>query len=417
MQTLSHSDVVVLLTSISIMLLASRLFAELGKKIKLPIVMGEMILGIILGPSLIGYFFPGFFNYFFPETGNVAISINAITQISVVMLLFVAGMEVQLPVVLKQGRLAIYTSMTSLAVPFTIGFWMAWIRPDFFQKTTEESHLIFAVFFGTAMAISALPVIARILMDMNIYRTRLGMLIMASAMFNDLIGWLVFSIVLAMLDNRGVGAGLGLTLLYVVAFGIIMLTFGRKLLSKFLPFIQTKLSWPGGVLAFALGLCFICAAFTEAMGVHAILGAFIMGIALGDSVHLNEKAREIIHQFVTNIFAPLFFVSIGLHVNFIEHFNPVLILIVLVIAFTGKIIGAGVGAYMGGLDFRNSMAVGFGMNARGAMEILLGTIAYKAGIIQADLFVALLTMALITSMSSPPLMKWASAEIRSAQKS
>src|SRR6187401_3190811 len=105
MQTLSHDDVVVLFTSISIMLLASRMFAELGKKIRLPIVMGEMILGIILGPSIIGYFFPSFFTTIFPETGNVAISMNAITQISVVMLLFVAGMEVQLPVVLKQGRL------------------------------------------------------------------------------------------------------------------------------------------------------------------------------------------------------------------------------------------------------------------------------------------------------------------------
>jgi Kef-type K+ transport system membrane component KefB len=406
MQTLSHDDVVVLFTSISIMLLASRMFAELGRKIRLPVVMGEMILGIILGPSIIGHFFPSFFNNFFPETGNVAISMNAITQISVVMLLFVAGMEMQLPVVLKQGRLALYTSLTSLAIPFSIGFWLAWINPELLQLQQTNSKIIFAVFFGTAMAISALPVIARILMDMNIYRTKLGMLIMASAMFNDLVGWLIFSVILAMMDNKGVGVGLGFTIFYVVAFGIIMLTIGRKLLSKSLPFIQTKLSWPGGVLAFSLGLCFLCAAFTQAMGVHAILGAFIMGIALGDSVHLNEKAREIIHQFVTNIFAPLFFVSIGLHVDFILHFNLQLVLIVLVIASIGKIFGASLGAYMGGLDFKNSMAVGFGMNARGAMEILLGTIAFKAGIISPDLFVALIIMALLTSISSAPLMKW-----------
>ncbi|CAN5677366.1 hypothetical protein BH11BAC1_BH11BAC1_10930 [soil metagenome] len=407
MQTLSHSDVVVLFTSISIMLLASRMFAELGKKIKIPIVMGEMILGVILGPSIVGNLFPEFFDHFFPETGNVAISMNAITQISVVMLLFVAGMEVQLPVVLKQGKLALYTSLTSLAIPFTIGFLVAWLRPDIFQLQSEGSHLLLSVFFGTAMAITALPVIARILMDMKMFRTKLGMLIMAAAMFNDLIGWLIFSIVLAMMDHRGVGSDLGLTIIYVLAFGAFMLTIGRKLLSKSLPYIQTKLSWPGGVLSFSLGLCFICAAFTEGMGVHAIFGAFIMGIALGDSVHLHERAREIIHQFVTNIFAPLFFVSIGLHVNFIEHFNLQLILLVLLIASVGKITGAGIGAYMGGLNFRKSLAVGFGMNARGAMEILLGTIAFKAGIIQADLFVALIVMALLTSISSAPLIKWA----------
>jgi len=406
MQTLSHEDVVVLFASISIMLLASRMFAELGRRIKLPVVMGEMILGIILGPSLFGYFFPEIFNKLFPETGNVAISLNAITQISVVMLLFVAGMEMQLPVVLKQGRLALFTSMTSFAIPFTVGFWLAWIKPEFLQVERTDTHLIFSVFFGTAMGISALPVIARILMDMNIYRTKIGMLIMASAMFIDLIGWLIFSVVLAMMDHRGVGVGLGLTLLYVISFGVIMLTIGRKLLSRSLPFIQTKLSWPGGVLAFSLGLCFLCAAFTQVMGVHAILGAFIMGIALGDSVHLHEKAREIIHQFVTNIFAPLFFVSIGLHVNFITNFNLQLVLIVLAIACIAKISGASLGAFLGGLNKRSALAVGFGMNARGAMEILLGTIAYKAGIIHADLFVALIILALLTSISSAPLMRW-----------
>ena len=406
MPTLSHSDIVVLFLSISIMLLASRMFAELGRKIKLPVVMGEMILGIILGPSLVGMMFPGFFNYVFPVTGNVAISLNAITQISVVMLLFVAGMEVQLPVVLKQGRLALYTSITSMVIPFTIGFWLAWYSPELFGLGSEPS-IIFSLFMGTAMAITALPVIARILMDMNIYRTKVGMLIMAAAMFDDLVGWLIFSVVLAMMQHRGVGADIWLTLFYILAFGLLMLTAGRKMLNKALPYIQTKFSWPGGVLSFALGLCFLCAAFTESIGIHAILGAFIMGIALGDSVHLNERAREIIHQFVTNIFAPLFFVSIGLHVNFVEHFNLQLVAIVFVIACFGKIIGAGLGSYMGGLDFNNSMAVGFGMNARGAMEIVLGTLAFKAGIIQVDLYVALIIMALVTSISSGPLMKWA----------
>lgn len=406
MQTLSHDDAVVLFASISIMLLASRFFAELGKRIKLPIVMGEMIIGIILGPTLIGTLFPDFFSYLFPASGNVAISVSALTQISVVMLLFVAGMEVQLPVVLKQGRMALYTSITSMVIPFTIGFWLAWYHPEYFGVNPEPS-IIFSLFMGTAMAITALPVIARILLDMKIYRTRVGMLIMAAAMFDDLVGWLIFSVVLAMMQNRGVGTDIWFTLFYIILFGLFMLTAGRKLLNKALPFIQTKLSWPGGVLAFALGMCFLCAAFTEAIGIHAILGSFIMGIALGDSVHLNERAREIIHQFVTNIFAPLFFVSIGLHVNFVQHFDLSLTILVFVIACFGKIIGAGLGSYMGGLDFRNSMAVGFGMNARGAMEIILGTIAYKAGIIEENLYVALIVMAMLTSISSAPLMKWA----------
>ncbi|HRH66612.1 MAG TPA: cation:proton antiporter, partial [Bacteroidia bacterium] len=262
--------------------------------------------------------------------------------------------------------------------------------------------LVFSLFFGTALSITALPVIARILMDLNIYKTKIGMLIMAAAMFNDLLGWLIFSVVLALVENKGVGTDLGLTILYIFIFGIFMLTVGRKILNRILPFIQTRFSWPGGVLSIGLGLCFLAAAFTESIGIHAILGAFIMGIAMGDSVHLRERAREIIHQFVTNIFAPLFMVSIGLYVNFIEHFDFMLILVVLLLACFGKIIGAGIGAMAGGLNFRDSAAVGMGMNARGAMEIILGTLAFRAGIIQVELFVALVVMALVTSLASGP---------------
>ncbi|MBL0257748.1 MAG: cation:proton antiporter [Bacteroidetes bacterium] len=405
MAELSHHEVVVLFLSIGIMLLMSRFLAELGRRIGLPIVMGEMIVGILLGPTVFGAISPDWYEGLFPGSGPVAISIQAIVKLSVVMLLFVAGMEVQLPVMLKQGRLALSTSLTSMVVPFSLGFWISWQWPELFLRATHVSPLVFSLFFGTALAITALPVIARILMDLNIYKTKIGMLIMAAAMFNDLLGWLIFSVVLAMVENRGVGTDIGLTILYILLFGILMLTLGRKILNRVLPFIQTKFSWPGGVLSMGLGLCFLAAAFTEGIGIHAILGAFIMGIAMGDSVHLHERAREIIHQFVTNIFAPLFMVSIGLHVNFIEHFNLVLILLVLGLAFVGKIVGAGAGAIAGGLNFRDSAAVAMGMNARGAMEIILGTLAFRAGIIQVELFVALVVMALVTSLASGPAIR------------
>lgn len=402
MNDLSHHEVVVLFLSIGILLLSSRLLAELGRRFGLPVVMGEMIVGILLGPTLFGAFFPEAYNELFPSSGPVAISLKAIVKLSVVMLLFVAGMEVQLPVMLKQGRLALSTSLTSMIVPFSLGFWISWQWPELFLREPHVSPLVFSLFFGTALSITALPVIARILMDLNLYKTKIGMLIMASAMFNDLIGWLIFSVVLALVENKGVGTDIGLTILYICIFGILMLTIGRKILNRILPFIQQKFSWPGGVLSIGLGLCFLAASFTESIGIHAILGAFIMGIALGDSVHLHERAREIIHQFVTNIFAPLFMVSIGLYVNFAEHFNPGLILMVLFLACLGKIVGATGGAMAGGLNFRDSAAVGMGMNARGAMEIILGTLAFRAGIIQVELFVALVVMALVTSLASGP---------------
>jgi Kef-type K+ transport system membrane component KefB len=404
---LAHNELIVLLLSISAMLIISRIFAELGKRFKLPVVMGELIVGIILGPTILGMICPDVFLYLFPRTGNIPIALDGIFSLSVIMLLFVAGMEVQLSLVLKQGKVAVYTSTFSMIIPFLTGFAVAWFFPEIFSIPNEpDPKLLFALFFGTALSISALPVIARILMDMNLFKTNIGMIIIASAMFNDLIGWLIFSFVLS-LTNKGTGDHFSLwyTVLYIIGFGLFMLTVGKKIIDKTLPWMQTKLSWPGGVLSISLGICLLSAAFTEAIHIHAILGAFIAGIAFGDSVHLREQAREIIHQFVTNFFAPLFFVSIGLKVNFIENFDGRIVAIVLVLAYVGKVLGAFIGARLGGMTKNHALAVGFGMNARGAMEIILGTLALNAGLISKPIFVALVIMALVTSLTSGPLMK------------
>lgn len=404
---LANNELIVLLLSISTMLIISRMFAELGKKFKLPIVMGELIVGIILGPSILGMLFPDIFLYLFPKTGNIPIALDGIFSLSVIMLLFVAGMEVQLSLVLKQGKVAVYTSVFSMIIPFFTGFAVAWIFPEIFSIPDEHgSKLLFALFFGTALSISALPVIARILMDMNLFKTNIGMVIIASAMFNDLIGWLIFSFVLS-LTNKTASDHFSLwhTAAYIIGLGLFMLTVGKKIIDKTLPWMQTKLSWPGGVLSISLGVCLLFAAFTEAIHIHAILGAFIAGIAFGDSVHLREEAREIIHQFVTNFFAPLFFVSIGLKVNFIENFDGIIVAIVLVLAYAGKVLGSFIGARIGGMSKNHSLAVGFGMNARGAMEIILGTLALNVGLISKPVFVALVIMALVTSLTSAPLMR------------
>jgi Kef-type K+ transport system membrane component KefB len=404
MLKLVHNDMIILLSSIGGILILARIFAELGKKIKMPIVMGEILLGIILGPTIFGSFFPDQFGSIFPKAGAAKIAMDGITSLSVVMLLFVAGMEVQLQIMLKQGKAAVYTSFTSMIIPFLLGFGAVWFFPAFFTFTPERK-LVYALFFGIAMAVSALPVITRILMDLNLFKTKIGMVIIAAAIFDDLTGWLIFSFVLSMMGQEGEITSIWFTIGMILGFGLFMLIIGRYVINQTLPWIQKKLSWPGGVLSISLGLCFLGAAFTEYIGLHAILGAFIVGIAFGDSVHLQEREREIIHQFVTNVFAPLFFVSIGFKVNFIENFDAPLVLLVLFLAVGCKVFGATLGAYLGGLTRREALAVGFGLNARGAMEIILGTLALNAGLIDSKMFVALVVMALITSMISGPLMK------------
>jgi Kef-type K+ transport system membrane component KefB len=390
---------------LSIMLALGRLMAELARKFNQPAVVGEIIAGLILGPTVLGMISPDSFLQLFPTTGASTLALDAFTKVAVVLLLFIAGLEVDLHIVFQQGKQAISTSFLGLIIPFFIGFIIPYCFPSFFGETGQGDLFLFSLFMGTAMAISALPVIVRILMDVKLFKTKIGMLVVASAMIDDVIGWMIFSVILGMI-RKGGHFSIGYTFLLTLGFAVFMLTIGRWIINRILPWINKNLAWPGGLLSLSLSLCFLGAAFTEFIGIHAIFGAFMIGVALGDSKHLSEKAKEIVHQFINNIFAPLFFVGIGLKVNFLLNFDWLLTLVIIVIAFAGKLIGCGLGAYLGGFSKRDSVAIGFGMNARGAMEIILGLIALEAGLINATIFVSLVIMALVTSMTSGPMMKW-----------
>ncbi len=406
MGKLSHADVVHLLMQLSIMLLLGRLLSEALRKFKQPAVIGEIIAGILLGPTILGMIKPEWFHALYPVPSATATVLTGFVQVAVIMLLFIAGLEVDLHIVWQQGKQALSTSLLGLIVPFSFGFVFPYFFPDFFGIADQHEKLTFALFMGTAMAISALPVIVRILMDLNLFKSKMGLLVVTSAMIDDLIGWLIFSVILGMIGKRGDSFSILNTVLLTITFVAIMLTLGRGLLNRILPWINKKLAWPGGVLSISLALCFLGAAFTEYIGLHAIFGAFIIGVAFGDSKHFSERAKEIVHQFINNIFAPLFFVSIGLRVNFITNFDWALTSVILLIAFAGKIIGSGLGTRLGGFSWRESLAASFGMNARGAMEIILGLVALENGLINERVFVSLVIMALITSITSGPLMKW-----------
>lgn len=403
---LNAEELTAFLISISIMLFTAKLLGELFGRIKQPSIIGEILAGIILGPTVLGMVSPGVFNKIFSQSQQISIALDGITTLAVIMLLLVSGLEVDLSVVIRQSKTAFLTSFMGIIFPFLVGFSLAYAFPEYFGISSENLRLVFALFMGTALSISALPVIARTLMDLNIFRTELGLVIIASAMFDDLTGWIIFSIILGMLGAGGHGFSFAEKIIFVFLFVSFMLLIGRKIINKIFPYIQKYLSYPGGVLNFIFILGFLCAAFTEYIGIHAIFGAFIVGVTIGDTAHLREKTREIVHQFVTNIFAPLFFVSIGLRVNFITNFDLMLVIIVITLAFIGKVVGCGLGAYWGGMSKTDSLAVGFGMNSRGAMEIILGLLALQAGLIQERVFVALVIMALFTSIASAPVMNY-----------
>jgi Kef-type K+ transport system membrane component KefB len=406
MEKLNHQEIINLLMQLGIMIFAARVFGEMARRLNQPMVVGEIIAGIILGPSILGMIDKDLYDMLFPMQGNSSIVLDGVISVAVVLLLFIAGMEVELDLVWQQGKKALYTSMFALLVPLIIGFIFTYTFPGVFGGKGTEDRLVLALFLGTTLAITALPVIARVLMDLNIFKSKLGMIIIASAMVIDLLGWIIFSVILSMMETGEQNGSVGSTIVLTVVFAIGMLTIGKKLLNQALPWVNKKFAWPGGVLSIAIVLCFLAAAFTEYIGIHSIFGAFIIGVAVGDSQHMSERAKEIVHQFINNIFAPLFFVSIGLFVNFFTNFDLTMVLVLIVLAFVTKVVGASFGARLGGLSKYQSIAVGFGMNTHGTLEVILGTIALNAGIISEKLFVAIVVMVVVTIIISAPLMKY-----------
>ncbi len=422
MQELSARDITVLFLSLGILLGAARLMGELAQRLRQPAVLGELLAGVLLGPTVLGTVAPELNAFLFPAEGPSAVALKAIATLAIALYLMVAGIEVDLSTIWRQGRIGAKIGLASVAIPFACGLAAAWLAPMALGRRPEADGLVFMLFLAVALSISALPVIAKTLMDMDLYRSDLGMVVVSAAILNDLVGWIIFAVLLGLLGH-GEGNGIVLTITLALAFSAVMLTVGRWLIHKALPYVQAYTRWPAGELSFAIILALLGAAFAAWIGIHAIFGAFLVGAALGDSVHLRERTRVTIEHFISSIFAPLFFAGIGLHVNFRAHFDGLLVLKVLALTVACKLAGGYLGARWGRMPAREAWAVGFAMVSVGAMGIIVGLIALQAGIIGQRLFVALVIMAMATAMLSGPALrlilkparKWAPRDALSAK--
>lgn len=389
-----------MLLGAGLLLLLAKILGELARSFRCPAVLGELMAGVILGPTLLGKLSPALMASLFPKSGAIASFYSGFNTIAVVLLLMVAGMEIRIPVLVQCRRIAMSVSLAGMVIPFVIGFFVADHWPQLVGMGNQSDPRVFSFFFATAMSISALPVIAKILMDLGLYRTPIGIVTIAAAVMDDLMGWTAFALVLAVAHQADISFKVVVQpLIAVVGFGLIMLTWVRKMIDRLLPWI---LSWSGRILTFSIAFTFFCAAMTEWMGIHALFGAMIAGIVIGDSQHFTEEARSVIEKFVASFFAPLFFASVGLKADFISNFNLSLFMVVFVVACLGKIVGCGLAARLSGFGYQDSWGVGIAMNARGAMEIILGILALQYGLIEQQLYVALILMALLTSVIAGP---------------
>ncbi len=399
----SKNEITVLLLGIAAMLFAARLFGEIFRRLRLPSMTGEIVAGIIIGPTLLGRAAPEFYRWIFPGASRVGIVEEGLAQLSMIFLLFIAGMEVNLSSALYQGRTVLRVSFLTILIPFIFGAATAWFAPSLFGA---QRNTILTLFIGIAMSITALPIVAKILMEQKLIQTDFGMLVLASALLNDLAGWILFSIIIHMMNTGGVDAvSLLITAVLTVSTSVVIITAGRYIINRSLPWIQAKTEWPGGVISITIILGLLFSALTEVLGAHAIFGAFLAGIAVGDSPHFTRHTRDIIAQFVNNFFTPLFFVSIGMMTDFAVNIDIVLVLVLLALTYAGKMSGAFLGGYFSGMERRESLAVGGAMSATGTMQIILALIAMNYRLIGRDIFASLVFVAVFTSLVGSPLMR------------
>lgn len=401
----SEHDFALLLVQLGLILTIAFALGAIARRLGQPAVIGEVIAGVILGPSVLGTIAPDWSAALFPSPQTQMLT--TIAWLGSIFLLLVTGMEINIGILRQEARTIVSTSFLGILLPSATGIVFAYYLPESYLVNPSQ-RWVFCLFMATAMSISAIPMIAKILIDMKLLKTPVGHVIIGAAVIDDLIGWTLFAIILSIISDHASGPGSILTTVFAaVAFAGISLTFGRVLMKAFLKRIVTPQSPQGSLLGISVLIAFACAAATQWVGIHAVFGAYLAGVMIGGSDQIPEQVRETLENIVVYVFAPLFFATMGQRANFVANFDLILVVGVLLIACLGKIIGGAIGAYLGGLPKPEAMAVGFGLNARGAMEIILAFLALEHGLITEPVYVALVITAIVTSIIGGPLIRWA----------
>jgi Kef-type K+ transport system membrane component KefB/nucleotide-binding universal stress UspA family protein len=405
-----HHDVLVLIIQVAALLFTARALGEIAQRLGQPAVIGEILAGIVLGPSLLSGFSPFINEWIVPQTEVQGYLLEIISLMGAMFLLLITGLETDLALIRRHARTAIGVSYGGIIVTFSSGFLLGQLLPDFLLADPNQ-RLVFALFVATALSISAIPVIAKVLMDLDLMRRDIGQIIIAAGMSDDTNGWILLSIVAGLASGQAITAGSVLQIVgSVLAFMILSFTLGRWLVKKTLDFVQDEVISRDRLLTIVLVLTFVWGAITQALNLEAVLGAFVMGILFGQMPRLPDSVHQTLESIALGIFAPIFFAVAGLKVNVMNLLEPKLIaiaLLVIFIATAGKVAGTYMGARLiGRRDHWTALSFGAGLNARGAMEIIIATIGLSKGILSQDMFSIIVLMAIATSLLAPPALRW-----------
>ena len=392
-----------LLLQIAVIVVASRSLAFLVAKIGQPRVIGEIVAGIILGPSLLGLFWPEVTNFLFPPDSLPNIEI--LSQLGLILFMFIIGMELDVHVLKHKAHTALLVSYSSIIFPFFGGLSLAY----FLYKTLappQISFLSFGLFMGISMSITALPVLARIIQERGLTQTPLGVLAITCAAANDVTAWCILAVVIA-IAQAGVVTSALFTILLSVLYVFAMLVLVRTLLKHLSVRYSSGENSNHAFTIVAFVVLFLSSFTTEVIGIHALFGAFLAGVVMPVSVGFRKMLAAKIEDVSLVILLPLFFASTGLktQIGLLNDGSAWLICgLIILVAVAGKVGGSLVAARFTGQSWSESLALGTLMNARGLMELIILSIGYDLGVLSPTVFTMMVIMALVTTfMTSPAL--------------
>jgi Kef-type K+ transport system membrane component KefB len=393
------------MAEVAVLFFAARVGGEIAARIGIPLHVGELVCGMLLGPSLLGWVWPAAFEAIFPPEVLQRSLLDIFSWTGIIFLVLIGGLETRLGI-LRRARGAVLGGwLGGFWLPFVAGFGLGLAFPSELVPAGIDQS-VFALFLATAMSISAVPVIARILMDLDLYKTRIGMVILSSAIADDTIGWVVLAVV-AGFASGGVDTGsVALTIGLTAAFLVLSFTLGKKFVRKAMRF-SANLRVPYPQVSMMLLLVFAFGAITQAIGVHLVLGSFVAAILIGRIPSVDKSATESVRQVGMGFFVPFFFAYTGIKVDLTSLHGSALTFTILavIVACLGKVIGGSVGARIGGLPRWEALAVGVGLNARGAMELVIAAIGLSIGVLNEATYAIIVLIAVLTTVMAAPLLK------------
>lgn len=404
--TTTLPNLALLLGQIIIVIACARLIGQLFRRYGQPQVIGEMAAGIVLGPTLFGSFAPALSAMIFPPASLGFL--QAISQLGMVIFMFIIGLELDPAVLRERRRTSLVVSLASIALPFALGVLLAyWLYPRFGQAHVSFIH--FALFIGTAMSITAFPVLARILKEGGLIRTELGALALTCAALNDVAAWFILAAVVILVNAGQHGPSLPIMLGATALYLLVMIKLVRPILARLLHRSSHGAALSQNHLALILVVVLCSALFTEWLGIHALFGAFLAGVIMPRKHGLVDQLVARMEDFTLVMLLPLFFVFTGLRTNIQLLSEPLALIacaVVVLAAVIGKMGGATLAARACGVPWRKAGALGILMNTRGLMELVILNIGLDIGVISPTMFTMLVIMALVTTCMTAPLLKW-----------